>query len=311
MTDVTEEIRLLPGEGTIPMQVGVVFPAPEIRADPGAISDFAQTAESLGYHHLLLFDHVLGAGLRTRPDWSGPYDHTHKFHEPMVLMGFLAAVTRRLQLATGIVILPQRQTALVAKQAAEVDVLSQGRLRLGVGIGWNAVEYEALGQDFSTRGRRLEEQIEVLRQLWTNELVTLSSRDHTIRDAGLNPLPVQRPIPVWGGAFRPVAIERVCRVMDGFFPRMPLDDKTEARMERVFGYLDRFGRDRAGFGIDATVYLQGNDPDRWLRDAERWQQLGATHVSVQTIGQGYTGWQQHLDAIRRFKEGWAAGGRQA
>lgn len=180
------------------MSTGVVFPAPEIAADPAAIRDYAQAVEELGYDHLLTFDHVLGAGLGSRPDWSGPYDHTHKFHEPMVLMGFLAAATRRLELVTGIVILPQRQTVLVAKQAAEVDVLSGGRLRLGVGIGWNAVEYEALGQDFSTRGRRMPEQVEVLRKLWTEELVTYEGRGHTIRDAGLNPLPVQRPIPLWG-----------------------------------------------------------------------------------------------------------------
>lgn len=286
------------------MKLGVVFPAPEIATDPAVIRDYAQMVEDLGFDHLLAFDHVLGAGRGTRPDWSGPYDHSHKFHEPMVLMGFLAAVTRRLQLATGIVILPQRQTALAAKQAAEVDVLSQGRLRLGVGIGWNAVEYEALGADFTTRGRRLEEQVALLRQLWCNPLVTFEGRDHTVRDAGINPLPVQRPIPIWGGAFRPVAIERVCRVMDGFFPRMPLDDKTEARMERVFGYLDRFGRDRTAFGIDATVYLRGTDVGQWLRDAERWRQLGATHISIQTIGQGYACWQQHQDAVRRFREAW-------
>jgi probable F420-dependent oxidoreductase len=261
-------------------------------------------AEGLGYDHLLVFDHVLGAGLGSRPDWTGPYDHTHKFHEPMVLMGFLAAATQRLKLATGIVILPQRQTALVAKQAAEVDVLSGGRLRLGVGIGWNAVEYEALGANFSTRGRRLAEQITVLRKLWTEELVTHEGRDHSIRDAGINPLPVQRPIPIWGGAFRPVAIERVCRLMDGFFPRMPLDDKTEARMERVWKYLEDFGRDRAGFGVDATVYCTGTDVDRWLRDAERWQALGATHISIQTTGQGYSDWPQHLAALKRFKEDW-------
>jgi probable F420-dependent oxidoreductase len=288
------------------MKVGVVFPAPEIAADPAVIRDYAQTVEGLGYNHLLLFDHVLGAGRATRPDWNGPYDHTHKFHEPMVLMGFLSAVTQRLELVTGIVILPQRQTALVAKQAAEVDVLSGGRLRLGVGIGWNALEYEGLNADFSTRGRRLEEQVEVLRALWQSELVTFEGNDHLIRDAGINPLPVQRPIPIWGGAFRPVAVERVCRVMDGFFPRMPMDDKTERRMERVFGYLDRFGRDRTRFGIDATVYLSGADTEQWQRDAERWRTLGATHISVQTISQGYRDWRQHLDALRQFKEGFDA-----
>jgi probable F420-dependent oxidoreductase len=285
------------------MQYGVVFPAPEIAPDPGAIRDYAQAVEGLGYQHLLTFDHVLGAGLAHRPDWTGPYDHTHKFHEPFVLMGFLAGVTQRLEFVTGIVILPQRETALVAKQAAEVDVLSGGRFRLGVGIGWNAVEFEALNKDFSTRGRRLAEQVEVLRKLWTTDLITYEGRDHRIQDAGINPLPVQRPIPIWGGAFRPVAVERVCRIMDGFFPRMPLDDKTEGRMARVWEYLDRHGRDPARFGIDATVYCAGDDVDRWLRDAERWAALGATHISVQTLGQGYATWDQHLDAIRRFKEG--------
>jgi len=284
------------------MQYGVVFPAPEIAADPGAIRDYAQTVEDLGYEHLLTFDHVLGAGLGTRPDWSGPYDHSHKFHEPFVLMGFLAAATKRLEMVTGIVILPQRQTALVAKQAAEVDVLTEGRLRLGVGIGWNPVEYEALNRDFTTRGRRLAEQVAVLRKLWTTELVTYVGEDHTIRDAGINPLPVQRPIPLWGGAFRPAAIERVCRLMDGFFQRMPLDDKTEGRLERVWQYLETHGRDRGRFGIDATVYCKGEDVERWLRDAERWRELGATHISVQTLGQGYASWKQHLDAIQNFKE---------
>lgn len=285
------------------MQYCVVFPAPEIAPDPGAIRDYAQAVEDLGYRHILTFDHVLGAGLASRPDWSGPYNHTHKFHEPFVLMGFLAGVTRTIEMVTGIFILPQRQTALVAKQAAEVDVLTQGRLRLGVGIGWNAVEYEALNEDFTTRGRRLEEQVEVLRALWTNDLVTYVGREHTIRDAGINPLPVQRPIPIWGGAFRPVAIERVCRILDGFFPRMPLDGKTEGRMERVFKLLETNGRDPARFGIDATVYCKGDDADQWLRDAERWRELGATHISVQTLGQGYASRDKHIEAVRRFMEG--------
>ena len=285
------------------MQYGVVFPSPEIAADPAMIRDYAQTVEGLGYEHLLTFDHVLGAGRTTRPDWNGPYDHTIKFHEPFVLMGFLAGVTKTLEMVTGIIILPQRETALVAKQAAEVDVLTQGRLRLGIGIGWNPVEFEALNKDFTTRGRRLAEQIEVLHALWSNDLITYEGSEHKIIDAGINPLPVQRPIPIWGGAFRPVAIERVCKLMDGYFPRMPMDDKVERRMARVFQYLDEFDRDRATFGIDATVYCTGDDVDKWLRDAERWQKMGATHISVQTISQGYTSWQQHLNAIRRFKEG--------
>ena len=183
------------------MRIGVVFPQLEIGNDPALIRDYAQAAESLGYDHILVYDHVLGANRETH-DWlRGPYRHPDAFHEPFVLFGYLAGLTEKIELVTGILILPQRQTALVAKQAAEVDVLSGGRLRLGIGIGWNSVEYEALGEDFSNRGRRSEEQIEVMRGLWTNDLVTLNGRWHTITDAGINPLPVQRPIPVWFGGY--------------------------------------------------------------------------------------------------------------
>src|SRR5216110_1916665 len=181
------------------MQYGVVFPQIEFGNDVQAIKDYAQTAEGLGYDYLLVYDHVLGAHPTREPRLTGPYTHEHPFHEPMVLFGFLAAVTRRLQLTTGVIILPQRQTALVAKQAAEVDVLSGGRLRLGIGVGWNPVEYEALGQDFHNRGRRCEEQITVLRALWTQEVVNFKGQWHQISHAGLNPLPVQRPIPIWIG----------------------------------------------------------------------------------------------------------------
>src|SRR6266536_4514879 len=187
------------------MRIGAVFPQTEIGNDPGAIRAWAQAVEDLGYRHVLAFDHVLGAGVDTRRDWSGPYSSEDPFHEVFGLFGYLAAVTRVVELVTGILILPQRQTALVAKQAAEVDVLSGGRLRLGIGIGWNEVEYEALGESFGDRGNRAEEQIEVLRQLWTQPLVTHKTANHVIDNAGINPLPIQRPIPVWfGGAAEPV-----------------------------------------------------------------------------------------------------------
>ena len=171
------------------MQIGVVLPQTEIGNDPGAIAAYAQAVEAMGFTHILVFDHVLGANPERPGGWKGPYTYRHAFHEPFVLFGFLAAATRRVGLVTGIVILPQRQTALVAKQAAAVDVLSGGRLRLGVGVGWNAVEFEALGEDFTKRGRRIEEQVEVMRALWTQELVTFAGREHRISDAGLNPLP--------------------------------------------------------------------------------------------------------------------------
>ena len=187
------------------MRTGVVFPQTEIGSDPVLVRDFAQAAEGLGYAHLLVFDHVLGAGLEHRPGWSGAYAADDPFHEPFVLFGYLAGLTQRIELVTGVLVLPQRQTALVAKQAAEVDVLSQGRLRLGVGVGWNDVEYEALGEDFHDRGRRIEEQVSLLRALWTEPVVDFAGRWHRVPEAGINPLPVQRPIPVWfGGQAEPV-----------------------------------------------------------------------------------------------------------
>ncbi|HEY9325316.1 MAG TPA: LLM class F420-dependent oxidoreductase, partial [Candidatus Limnocylindria bacterium] len=181
------------------MRVGAVFPQLEIGTDPDAIAKYARTVEDLGYDHLVIFDHVLGADANRPGGWTGAYDHRSMFHEPFVLYGYLAAVTSRLRLATAVLVLGQRQTALVAKQAAEVDVLSRGRLTLGVGIGWNAVEYEALGESFTNRGRRIEEQIAVLRALWTQEVVDFKGRWHRIDRAGIDPLPVQRPIPIWMG----------------------------------------------------------------------------------------------------------------
>src|SRR5215475_11621054 len=182
------------------MQIGVVFPQTEIGADPGAIRAYAQRVKELGFEHLLAYDHVLGADPAVHAPWNGPYDVDTTFHEPFVLFGFIAGITA-LELVTGIIILPQRQTALVAKQAAEVDLLTGGRFRLGVGLGWNRVEYEALGTTFRDRGRRVEEQIEVLRRLWQEPVVSFEGRYHTITAAGINPLPVQRPIPIWMGGF--------------------------------------------------------------------------------------------------------------
>ena len=200
------------------MQVGVVFPQTEIGSDPGAIREYAQAAEALGYRHILAYDHVLGAGLANRPDWRGPYNSATPFHEPFVLFAFLAGLTRALEFVPGVIILPQRQTALVAKQAAALSVLSGGRLRLGVGIGWNPVEYQALGESFSNRGARLEEQIAVLRALWAEPVVRFAGRWHTIDDAGINPLP-PRPIPLWIGASADAALDRAGRLGDGWFPQ--------------------------------------------------------------------------------------------
>ncbi|HTM10936.1 MAG TPA: LLM class F420-dependent oxidoreductase [Verrucomicrobiae bacterium] len=284
------------------MKFGVIFPQNEIGADPAGVRDYAQAAEALGYDHLIPYDHVVGANLASRPGWSPPYSHKDMFHEPFVLFGYLAAVTQRIGLATGVIILPQRQTVLVAKQAAEVDVLSKGRLRLGVGIGWNHVEYEALGQNFKDRGRRSEEQIEVLRALWTNELVTFNGRWHKITDAGINPLPVQRPIPIWFGGNAEPVLKRVGRLGDGWFPLAEPGEKLREMIEKMKGYAKDAGRDPASIGIEGRVNAAGGTPEKWREAVSQWKALGATHVSINTMKAGLAHVSDHVDAIRRFRE---------
>ena len=284
------------------MKLGVVFPQTEIGSDPGAVREYAQAVEELGYNHLTAYDHVLGADPTHYPDWRGAYTYKDMFHEPFVLFGYLAAVTQRLELVPNVIILPQRQTALVAKQAAEVDVLSNGRLRLGIGTGWNAVEYEALGQDFHTRGRRSEEQIALMRALWTQEIVTFEGRWDRVTAAGLNPLPVQRPIPIWLGGRAEHVLKRVGRLADGWFPISRPHDETRQRLERVWGYAREAGRDPADIGVEPRIDLSNAAPDEWESIVAAWRELGATHVSVNTLGAGYDSVDQHINAIRRFYE---------
>ncbi len=285
------------------MQLGVVFPQNEIGEDPGAVRAFAEAAEGLGYAHLVFYDHVLGVDTNRRPDWQGPYSHEDTFHEPLVTFGYLAALTSRIELVSGIIILPQRQTVLVAKQAAQVDVLSGGRLRLGVGIGWNDVEYEGLGQNFHDRGKRSEEQVELLRALWTNEVVDFQGRWHSIPGAGIKPLPVQRPIPIWfGGGRSDGVLRRIARIGDGWFPQLQADEQGRERMERFKGLVEEAGRSQDEVGVDARVALSRGGVDGALRDAEVWQEMGATHVSFNTLRAGLGSPDEHIDALRRFKE---------
>jgi probable F420-dependent oxidoreductase len=285
-----------------------VFPQTEIGSDPISVRDYAQAVEQMGFTHLAVYDHVLGADTSSRPEWRGPYTKDTMFHEPMVLFGYLAALTSRIELVTSIVILPQRQTALVAKQAAEIDVLSRGRLRLGVGLGWNEVEYEALGEDFHNRGRRVEEQIEVLRELWTREVVTFEGRWHHIAAAGINPMPVQRPIPIWmgGGGSGANAIDsalrRIAAIAEGWFPQMQPNDDGRRTLELVRGYVRDAGRDPSEFGVEARGSATGGNPDEWVQRFEAWSALGATHYSVNTMGGGFATLDDHLAALRRFKD---------
>ena len=285
------------------MRIGVVFPQTEIGADPAAIRDYAQAVEELGYTHLLAFDHVLGANPDRPGGFKGPYTYRHPFHEPLVLFGFLAAVTRRVELVSGILILPQRQAALVAKQAATVDVLAGGRLRLGVGVGWNAVEFEALGEDFRTRGRRIEEQIEVMRALWTRELVTFEGRWHRVPDAGINPLPVQRPIPVWmGGESEPV-LRRAARLADGWLPHFKPGPEAQAIVDRLHRLIKDAGHEPGAFGIEGRFTLSQVSPDTWSKELEAWRAMrGVTHLCVHTVGLGLKTPDDHVRTLRRFKE---------
>jgi probable F420-dependent oxidoreductase len=283
------------------VQVGVTFPQSEIGADPKTIRDYAQAAENLGYEHLLAYDHVLGADPSNREGWRG-YTHETMFHEPLTLFCYLAANTQHLELVSGVIVLPQRQTALVAKQAAEVDVLSSGRLRLGVGIGWNAVEYEALGEDFSTRGARIEEQIEVMRLLWTQEVVSYEGKYHRIEEAGINPLPVQRPIPVWMGARADVGLRRTARVAEGWFPLGPPDEKMREALKRLRDYVEEAGRDPESVGIEARLDVARVPPEEWVARTEAWRSLGATHISINTMNAGLGSPQEHVEAIQRYKE---------
>jgi probable F420-dependent oxidoreductase len=284
------------------MKVGVVFPQTEFPSDPLAIKDFAQATEDLGYHHLLAYDHLLGANPDRPGGWSGPYTYTDPFQEPLLLFSYLAGLTQRLSFITGIIILPQRETVLFAKQAATLDVLCQGRLRLGVALGWNKVEYISQNKDFHNRGARIEEQVQVLRKLWTEELVTFEGRWHTIPDAGLNPLPVQRPIPLWLGGHADPVLRRVARLGDGWLPNYRSADDAAQALAKLGAYLEQEGRSLSEIGIEPRLRHENGDPTAWRALAEGWAAAGATHLTVITMGAGFTTPQEHIRAITRYAD---------
>jgi len=283
------------------MRVGVVFPQTELGGDVAAVRAYGLGVEALGYTHLLAYDHVVGADPAVHRGWSGPYDVSTTFHEPFVLFGYLAAITT-LELVTGIIILPQRQTALVAKQAAEVDLLTEGRFRLGVGIGWNPVEYEALGQRFDQRGRRLSEQIALLRRLWTEPSVTHQGTFDTITGAGLAPLPVQRPIPIWIGGSSEAAYRRIGRLADGWFPQVRPGDDLRRALEIIHATASAAGRDPAQIAMEGRVTWSPSEPERFARQVDKWRSAGATHLSIDTMRTGQTSVGEHLAALAHAAE---------
>lgn len=276
------------------MQIGVLFPQTEIGSDPGGLRDYARAVTEAGFDHLVTYEHVLGATPERLPRDYAPYGIKDAFHEPFTLFSFMTAVAPELSFATGILVLPQRQTALVAKQATDVFLKSEGKFRLGVGLGWNFAEFEGLGCDFATRAARMEEQVEVLRLLWTREELDFQGRFHELRGLGLNPRP-PRPIPIWFGGKAEPALKRGAVLGDGFFPLRALEGGWEATFERMRRWREEAGLSWEGYGIEARL----DGKPGWREQAETWRGLGASHVYLATMGQGLAGPEAH---IRRLLE---------
>jgi len=277
------------------MEIGVVFPQTELGGDRGAVRAYGQAVADLGYAHVAAYDHVLGADTAVHGDIGGPYDVHDTFHEPLTLFSYFAGFTE-LRFVTSILIGPQRQTALLAKQAAELDILCGGTFRLGLGIGWNRVEYEALGHSFADRGAFLE------RQLWTQQSVTVDGRFHHITAAGLAPLPVQRPIPIWIGAFAPAALRRVGRIADGWFPMARPGNGLDQALEIVAQGAREVGRDPSTIAFEGRVDFSAGGPEPVADHAARWREAGASHVSVNTMRAGLEGVDAHIAALSAVAE---------
>jgi probable F420-dependent oxidoreductase len=282
------------------MKVGVIYPQYEYGSDPSAIRDYGQLAESLHFTHLEAYDHVLGANPNRLGGWRGPYTHETPFQEVLILFGFLSAVTQKLGFMPGVLVLPQRQTPLVAKQVATLDVLSKGRMRLGVGLGWNEVEYNSLGQDFHTRGRRIEEQIGLLRGLWTKPLVEYAGRWDRIDDAGLNPMPIQRPIPIYFGAKAEPAIRRAARIGDGWIMNFRSPEDAKAPLDVLYQALSDAGRNREDFIVEGRLQYGDGDPSVWAAHIQSYQAMGVNAFSLNTMGSGLEGPSAHQSAVRKF-----------
>ena len=293
------------------MKLGVAVPIVDIGGGPDAILEFAQAAEAFGYDGIALPDHVLGVNAASRPGWTQPRGRsTDLYHDPFVLFGFLAGCTRIADFSTQVLILPQRQTALVAKQAACLDVLSGGRFRLGVGVGWNEVEFVGLNENFHDRGRRSEEQVALMQALWAEPHVTFEGRWHRIEDAGINPRPTSGRVPLWYGGHAEVTLRRVVKWGDGWMPLAyaPGDAAAHTAFDRLRHMAEAAGRDPATIGIDTRVSAAGAEA-QWRADVQFWKSCGATHLTLANYYEGghlrrITGRSlaDHIAAMRRYRE---------
>jgi probable F420-dependent oxidoreductase len=282
------------------VHIGAVLPQTEVAPDLGALRAYAQSVQGLGFEFLVTADHVVGSDQKDHPELDRVFPIDIYLHEPLTLGAFLACVAPGLGYLPSVVILPQRQTVLVAKQAADLDVLTGGRLRLGVGIGWNPIEFQALGVPFTTRARRFEEQIELMRRLWTERVVNFEGAFHSVPAAGINPRPIQQPIPIWIGASAEVAVKRATRIADGYLPLRPLDGGWAATMDKLHAWLAEAGRDPTTFGVEGRLDASSGTPDDWRQVAEMWKGFGASHLSVMTNGVG--GAQAHIDRLRQVRD---------
>ena len=281
------------------MQLNAMFPTRDIGSDPAKIRDWAQAAESLGFAYIEVPDHVFGA--TARDGWTPVYNERDPFHETLVMLGFLAAVTTRIRLSSGILIAPQRQTGLIAKQAAEIDLLSAGRLRLGLGVGWNHVEYEALGADWKTRGARQAEQIQVMQRLWSGDIVSFSGRFHQLQGVNIVPPPVQRPIPIWLGGSSDAVIKRAAHLADGWMPIIAPDEQAAEKLALLRKELAHHGRDPAKFGVEGWLRMHEPDTQKWAAAADGWRRLGADFVMLYPMFRT-SRTDELIETLRRFKE---------
>tara|TARA_A100001037_G_C15126863_1_gene626655 strand:- start:365 stop:1225 length:861 start_codon:yes stop_codon:yes gene_type:complete len=281
------------------MELGAVFPHNEIGDNPKDLKDYAQGLESLGVNHLLIYDHVLGADPNRPGGWSAPYDKDTAFHEPLTTLSFLAAVTDNLEFITTILILPQRQTVLAAKQAAQLAILSKNRFRMGIGTGWNEIEYEGLNENFRNRGKRQAEQVDLMRTLWESDSVTYKGQFHTIDKASINPRP-SLPIPIWFGGSAPALLERCAILGDGWIPLMGANEAAEKCINTLKKHRQAAELSWESFGIQAQAQFAGGNAQRWKSHAEKWKKMGCTHLAVATHNAEETNIKGHLNRVEEY-----------